>query len=292
MDCTRLFRVLAAVFALVVLPRLAMAQEDGAPCAGHVLKCVQTAPNFPLARDGVVRVFARYRYDSGQTAAGCGTGWYIANRYTLNNVVHGTIITNRHVLEGVDNVGHYVTTSVQVEFFYIPLPNRACGVEADNECHIFPGLCSNPTIIAGPCWDWDLSCDLGRIFIPVGNIPANAAPLTLGANPVVGQAAWIPQHPQARCMEWDDGIVAAVPAGCDFTYDISTQGGSSGSPVLDEANQVVGVHRAASGIPGVCPNIAVKVSELVRFLGVAPAPNCQVVPVEPASWGRLKFIYR
>ena len=267
-----------------------------APCAGHPLQCINTQASAGLAINGVVRVYAVYLYDSGPgagtNAAGCGTGFFIPNQYSFGPQLMNTFVTARHVLEGNDANGHYRAIQVQLEFFYVPL-GRACGVLANNECHIFPGDCSTPTILNAPCWDWDTQCDIGRIFLSVGSTPAAAGAIPLGANPVVGQVCWIPQHPQGRCMEWDEGPVTTAPAGCDFQYTISTQGGSSGAPVIYQ-DRVVGVHNSANvdglGNP-ICPNNAAYVSQLVRFLGVAPT-ICQPTSMIRTSWGHLKTIFR
>jgi hypothetical protein len=169
-------------------------------------------------------------------------------------------------------------------------------VLANNECHIFAADCENPVIRVSPCWDWDVDCDLGRILLRVGDVPAGASWFPLaGFDPPAGMRAWIPSHPQGRCMEWDEGSIVNAPAGCQFEHQISTQGGSSGAPVLEDgAPRVLGVHVAASLVGGVaqCPNKAVYQSRLQLFLNRPFTGICDPTPAKPSSWGRLKTLYR
>jgi hypothetical protein len=297
-----LLRLFAPASLILLLTAPAFAQtivddpQPSAPCPGQNLKCIQGSPHPNRARNGVQRVYAVYYYDSGpmagQYAAGCGTAWQ------LNQSTNGfnTFITARHVLEGNDAGGHYSAVSVQLEFFYVPRPGRVCGVLANNECHDFATDCETPQVRQAPCWDWDQSCDLARILLQPFNVPAGADWFGLfGADPAVGTQVWIPQHPQGRCMEWDEGNVVAAPGGCEFQHQVSTQGGSSGAPVLSGAGPwVVGVHVAASvqGGLAVCPNSAVYQSRLQAFLAKPFVAGCDPTRTAPKSWGTLKTLYR
>jgi len=298
----RFLRCLPTLAILALLAPPASAQRilndnPSAACPGQPLKCIQGAPFPNRARNGVQRVYAVYYYDSGpmagQYAAGCGTAWQLNQPTNGNN----TFITARHVLEGNDAGGHYSAVSVQLEFFYVPAAGRTCGVLTSDECHQFASDCSTPTVRQAPCWDWDQTCDLGRILLQPFNVPAGADWFGLAfADPAVGTQAWIPQHPQGRCMEWDEGIVTAAPAGCEFSHQISTQGGSSGAPVLTVSGgpQVLGVHVAASvqgGVPS-CPNQAVYQSRLQAFLATPFSPGCDPTRTAPKNWGNLKTLYR
>lgn len=296
-----LLRVLVfpAILALAA-PAFAQTIRDPAPsaaCPGQPLKCIQGAP-FPMrAQNGVQRVYAVYYYDSGpmagQYAAGCGTAFQV-NQFTGD---FRTFVTARHVLEGNDAGGHYSAVSVQLEFFYVPKGGRVCGVLTDNECHDFKDDCQQPVVRQAPCWDWDQTCDLGRILLQPFNVPGAASWFGLaGSDPAVGTQAWIPQHPQGRCMEWDEGIVVTADAGCEFQHQISTQGGSSGAPVLTMSGgpQVLGVHVSASvqgGVPA-CPNQAVYKSQLQAFLNTGFTAGCDPTKAAPKSWGVLKTMYR
>jgi hypothetical protein len=302
-----LLRTLGIASLLVAVACSAQAQirirgfdpPPSAPCLNQPLKCIQTSPNPGLATGAVVRIYAVYRYDSGPgagtLAAGCGTGWMVPGQYYVAGQPVNAWATARHVLEGTDVNGHYAAISVQLEFFYIPIAGRACGDTASNECHIFAAECTTPIIRDAACWDWDTQCDLGRVFLTLQNTPAGTMPIPLGPNPILGENLWIPQHPQGRCMEWDGGPVVAVPPGCEFSYTISTQGGSSGAPVLNDQGQAVGVHTSANVDAAnnpVCPNNGVYVGQLIRFLSSPVTPNCAPTNVDKTTWGRLKVIFR
>jgi hypothetical protein len=280
--------------------------SSGTPCTGQPLKCIGSpaAPDTNAAINGVQRVYAQYICDSGPHVgakmAGCGTAWYVNRPTIVGNVQYATFVTAKHVLDFFDTpnnpTDHYTATFVQLEFFYKPLPTRACGVLANNECHLFAADCTTPTIVSAPCWDWDNTCDLGRIFIAPANVPAGAAPLALaGFDAAAGTVCWIPQHPMGRCLEWDSGLIINNPAGCNFSHQISTQGGSSGAPVLYTGNLVVGVHVAGT-LAAACdannPNTAVYQSQLNRFLGAPVASNCLPTETHRRSWGQLKTIFR
>jgi hypothetical protein len=294
---------IALLSLLAVTP--ALAQRIGghdpflsAPCPGVPLNCIQSSPIPPLAVNGVQRVYVVWYYDTGPSAGtyaqGCGTAWYVNHPTPIGPGPFATFVTARHVLEGNDAGGHYSAVSVQLEFFYVPLANRICGNVNANECHIFPSDCSQPVIRQAPCWDWDDQCDLGRIFLAPPDVPASANPLALGFDPAVGMTCWIPQHPQGRCMEWAQALVVQTPPGCTFLHQISTQGGSSGAPVLYQ-DLVVGVHVAASVDAAnnpTCPNLAVYESSLAAFLAKPPVVNCNPTGIEKKSWGNLKTIYR
>jgi hypothetical protein len=91
----------------------------------------------------------------------------------------------------------------------------------------------------------------------------------------LGEALYVPQHPRGDvkqvsvhgCQVTAETLDGAAP-GSDFGHRCDTEPGSSGSPVLDAGDQVVGVHRVGGcGTPG-GQNQALLVR---RALGVIPA---------------------
>lgn len=61
-----------------------------------------------------------------------------------------------------------------------------------------------------------------------------------------GDAAMIPQHPSGRELEVAYGRVLEFPGtGLRYRYDITTEGGSSGSPVFNADLTLFGLHHAA-----------------------------------------------
>jgi hypothetical protein len=162
------------------------------------------------------------------------------------------------------------------------------------------GTCSRPgrpnpdifharTLLQADC---DLDMAIHLIDDPTKGNPAKVygyMPLSdrapMGAEPV-----WIPQHPGGvwKAIAEESAAVASSvvegynfcadpPTGCtaegtptgaftDFGYTADTQGGSSGSPVLDTNNQVIGVHHAGGCSPGGGENAGVVMGHIIPLL--------------------------
>jgi V8-like Glu-specific endopeptidase len=95
--------------------------------------------------------------------------------------------------------------------------------------------------------------------------------LTLAsAVPAPGTALYIPQHPDGRPQEISieecrivESLVAGVGGETDFSHLCDTEGGASGSPVIDAATQeVVGLHHWGFEAP---PSPFQKVNRAVRI---------------------------
>lgn len=112
--------------------------------------------------------------------------------------------------------------------------------------------------------------------------------------PILGERIWIPQHGGGNIKKFavesdldqsgyavvvDDNLEGWV-ANSDFGYYADTEGGSSGSPVLDINNKLIGIHHF--GLPygyscGTYMNQAVKISLIypiiAPYLGLPSPPN-------------------
>jgi len=282
--------LLVTFLGTLILPALAVAQEQLVPCDGVPLNCIDSinpsAPDANKARNAVVRLLGTGRYtDTNEAFSYCGTGFLVPNTYTINGQTCSTIVTAGHVLAGVSSGRPYVAVGIKAEFFYTPKPARVCGTLGSDECWAHPNTCATPVAVTASCWEKDpRGYDLGRIFVPTGLVPAGAAPLTLAGAIAVSMPVWIPGHPLGRCMEWSQHAIGNL-YGSTFTYNVSTEGGSSGSPVLlkDFGNTVAGVH-VGTYAGNVCPNEAVNVNTLSQFLALAPPQKC--IPTM-SEWGLL-----
>ena len=82
-----------------------------------------------------------------------------------------------------------------------------------------------------------------------------------------GDAAMIPQHPAGRPLEVAYGRVLEFPGGGRrYRYDVTTEGGSSGSPVFDTDLTLFGLHHAADPAGAPDYNQAVPLWRVARDL--------------------------
>ena len=82
-----------------------------------------------------------------------------------------------------------------------------------------------------------------------------------------GDAAMIPQHPAGRPLEVAYGRVLEFPGGGRrYRYDVTTEGGSSGSPVFDTDLTLFGLHHAADPTGAPDYNQAVPLWRVARDL--------------------------
>lgn len=109
--------------------------------------------------------------------------------------------------------------------------------------------------------------------------------------PVNGEAVWVPQQPlglQKALSEVHAAIASPAltgfnfcadpPGACanpgapttltsDFGHTADIEGGSSGSPILDAANHVIGLHRAGGCIGATGENLGVRIAAHLRCAG-------------------------
>jgi hypothetical protein len=306
--------LLASVAVFCVASPAAAQDIEGVPCPGQPLKCLDlSAPDFQIPVQGVVRMrfTANYTDAAGGSFTTCCTAWHTDSTYVINGVTYCALVTARHCLFDTLTPGDrpYRTVAASIDMFYYPL-RSSCGAALGTECppngNAPVDSCATPVTLDVPCWDWDNTCDVGRLLIPCSSKPANVTNLKLCANDAAtGDSVWIPQHPRGRCMEWDKGRVTANPGGCYVVYTVSTEGGSSGSPVLrlppagtpgtTQNMCVVAVH---TGTPtGNCPNHGVDASQIMRFMSVHPTQNANLrcppaTSTEATSWGKVKGLFQ
>ena len=93
---------------------------------------------------------------------------------------------------------------------------------------------------------------------------------TFGPEPTIvarGDVAMIPQHPNARPLEVAYGSVVDFPAaGMRYRYDVTTEPGSSGSPVFTPDLNLFGLHHAAEPEHNPTYNQAVPLWRIARDL--------------------------
>ncbi len=154
----------------------------------------------------------------GSNGMAVGTGWLWKKEGTT-----GLIVTNRHVVKGKDNP--QTPAKIEVEFYSQPPP----GLFRQRQPAIMVQTTSHS--------DW---LDLALLKVP--QLPQDLQPLTISEQPV---EANIPIRVLGHPNDGEDWTVSTgklgqtTDRGMELTADLSL--GNSGSPVLNEQNQVVGV---------------------------------------------------
>jgi len=126
-----------------------------------------------------------------------------------------------------------------------------------------------------PECDWGLVAMDGDPGIVWGTVPV------ADADPPVGAAVYLIQHPAGRCKEWDAGNVTEF-GGCSVSYQgMFSAGGSSGSSVrLQSTSEIIGIHVTSSGatrIGAILPKIDKAVLD-TAYSGYPP-PGVNVAPL-------------
>ena len=175
---------------------------------------VNTAPaKIQTAAEAVVRI---------RMAAGYGTGAFISSS--------GLLLTNDHVLG--DTV----------------CPIEGCSIQLTFDFQIGKPVPTPMTVFAVPqSVDVGLDMAIAQIYDAPGGTPL-ATPSFLGfhdldAASLLGTHVTVVGHPEGALKKWTDGQVVDA-AGDWFTTDAYTLPGNSGSPMLDDNGEIVGlIHR-------------------------------------------------
>lgn len=181
------------------------------------IECVNGTPQYERAKS-----VGRMLYQKG-------TNWYLCTGSLVSQENH--FLSNEHCVNS-----QAIVNTLQVRFNY---QYTTCGGST---------LASYVT-------------HYGDAFL-VSNYSYDCSLMTLSGNPqatfgyleldprdmVLNETVYIPQHPGGRPMEYNSNIVNdpvadGYTANSDFGYQVDTEGGSSGSPVLSMTDhKVVGLH--------------------------------------------------
>jgi V8-like Glu-specific endopeptidase len=177
-----------------------------------------------------------------------GGSWSSCTSFLVSNDSH--LLTNNHCIQNQTE-----TNSMEVRFNY---QNSACAGTTMAPVSLYMG---------GTFIMTDYSLDF--TLIRVNGSPATQwgflklDPRALAAN----EPIYILQHPSGRPKEYSEGplITPSVDGNAtssDFSYNVDTEPGSSGSPVLSSPEHaVVGLHHF-----GGCPNQAVKIERIYPMI--------------------------
>ena len=182
-----------------------------------------------------------------EVPGGGGTGWLAGRTHVL---------TNYHVMKPVIE-GGIAIGDVTCRFDYwsqdetAPAP-AGTPVQAESIVASRPYSQSDLTGTGSPAED-ELDYALVRLKEPAGSSKtgdgAERGWFEFGTTPSIvarGDVAMIPQHPNARTLEIGYGTVVEFPAaGLRYRYDVTTEPGSSGSPVFTPDVSLYGLHHAA-----------------------------------------------
>jgi V8-like Glu-specific endopeptidase len=179
-------------------------------------------------------------------------------RGTAFRVGPATLLTNWHVL----NEGDVAALSATAEFRYEDDGNRGGLKSISIPCDV-------TTIRGNAKEDWAI---IGTSAPIDGTIPI--LPLSASAEPRLGDAAFIVQHPggdRKRIAYVRNQITDLNDQAVHYLSD--TQAGSSGSPVLDDQGRLIALHRAGgrprevAGKPPLRKNEGVRIPLIVAGLG-------------------------
>lgn len=227
-------------------PEALLYRDDLTLETGRLPAFIQTLQHLAGLASAVCKIEARF---PGET--GTGTGFRIAP---------DLVLTNWHVLH--EQTGsHAPASEVELEF----------GFEDDGQ-----GGTIASTAVAGDVDSivTDMSNDWA-VIRPTSPLPVEFVTLRLSeaVEPIKGEGAYIVQHPGGRrkrvafvrnqVSDFDDRVV---------TYLTDTEPGSSGSPVLNAAGQLIGLHHAGgtpqaiTGRPPITKNEGIRIPRVVDGL--------------------------
>gem|GEM_PF-2646863 len=158
-----------------------------------------------------------------------GSNWYLCTGALVSS--EGHFLTNQHCVSS-----EAVLETLQVRFNY---QYTTCGGGVLATYETFYG---DTFLVANETYDCALMTLAGDPQTTYGYLELDPRDLALG------ETVYIPQHPGGVPKKYDDGAVVDPVAtgyepGSDVGYQVDTEGGSSGSPVLSMADhKVVGLH--------------------------------------------------
>ena len=204
-----------------------------------------------------------------EVPGGGGTGWLAGRTHVL---------TNYHVMKPVIEGGIAIgDVTCRFDFWSTdksaPAPSGT-PVQAESIVASRPYSQSDLTGTGSPAED-ELDYALVRLKEPAGSSKtgdgAERGWFEFGPAPSIvarGDVAMIPQHPNARTLEIAYGTVVEFPAaGLRYRYDVTTEPGSSGSPVFTPDVSLYGLHHAAQPQHNPTFNQAVPLWRIARDLG-------------------------
>jgi hypothetical protein len=199
---------------------------------------------------------------------GGGTGWLVGASHVL---------TNYHVVQAVA-LGQLKPDKIVCRFDFwseesdAAPKGTAVRVRANGLIAVSEYSESDLTGTGTPNPD-QLDYGLLRLARPIGNSTLKGGKrgwFELPEKPPIiarGDPAMIPQHPDARALEVAFGRVLEFPGvGLRYRYDVTTEHGSSGSPVFNADLTLFGLHHAADPAKHPAYNQAVPLWRIARDL--------------------------
>jgi len=158
-----------------------------------------------------------------------GTNWYLCTGSLVSEENH--FLSNEHCVNS-----QAIVDTLQVRFNY---QHTTCGGSTVAAYDTYYG---DAFLVSNYNYDCSLMTLSGDPQTTYGYLELDPKDM------VLNETVYIPQHPGGRPMEYDSNIVNdpvadGYTANSDFGYQVDTEGGSSGSPVLSMSDhKVVGVH--------------------------------------------------